>query len=171
MGDTSIFILTMKPSEFKNLVREVLKEAISDYPSISNNQSYVGKTSRGGYGHGATNDYGDVPLERDPLNDPRLTGKKPFKETVNGRVVHDKGYTFRIFSELAKGDGFDYPIDVKRGTIYLGTLRAMPNGFVVNMIETPSHEEKYISFSKDMPAYKSMLDAAKVLHSMWNTYK
>ena len=52
-----------------------------DINRISNNQVYTGKTSFGGYGHGAVSDYSDVPLERDPLNDPRLTGKKPFKES------------------------------------------------------------------------------------------
>ena len=160
----------MKPSEFKNLIREVLEDVRkSSVNRISNNQVYTGKTSFGGYGHGATNDLGDVQIVRDPLNDPRLTGKKPFKETVGGRVVHEGGYTFRIFSEQAKGDGFDYPIDVKCGTIYLGTLRAMPDGYVVVMIDTPQ-KERYVSYT-DLPPYKTMLSAAKVLHQIWSAYR
>ena len=159
----------MKRSELKILVEKILKEVRlahlakrdeSTEPSIGGSYSDQGTNVNG---------YDVTQLERDPLNDPRLTGKKPFKETVNGRVVHEGGYTFRIFSEQAKGDGFDYPIDVKRGTIYLGTLMVMPDGYVVRMIDTPQ-KERYVSYT-DLPPYKTMLSAAKVLHQIWMAYR
>lgn len=118
-----------------------------------------------GYGHNVSFDI--TAKERDPLNDPRLTGKKPFKESADGRIVHDGGYTFRIFSELAKGDGFDYPVDVKRGTIYLGTLMVMNNGYIVKTIDTPNGIVSYT----DLPPYKTPLRAAQVLHILWAAYR
>lgn len=156
------------PDDCKTPTDRNLQNEKCDVNRISNNQVYTGKTSFGGYGHGATNDYSDVQWVRDPLNDPMLTGKKPFKETVDGRVIHESGYTFEMFSELAKSDGFGYPIDVKRGTIYLGTLKTMPDGFIVSIIGSPSGP---VSYGEDMPAYKSMLKAAKVLHQIWVTYR
>ena len=136
----------------------LVKQDESTEPSIGGSYSDQGTNVNG---------YDVTQLERDPLNDPRLTGKKPFKESVDGRVVHDGGYTFRIFSELAKGDGFDYPVDVKRGTIYLGTLRVMNNGYVVRTIDTP---DGIVSYT-DLPPYKTALTAAQVLHVLWATYR
>ena len=145
-----------------------VREGKSAVSWISNNQRFDGSTALGGYSHGIP---GTDPITspRDPLTDPLLTGKKPFKETIAGRVAHEGEYSFRIFSELAKGDGFDYPIDVKYGTIYLGTLRAMPDGYLIRMIDTPQ-KERYVSYT-GMPPYKTMLSAARVLHKIWSVYR
>jgi hypothetical protein len=158
MGDTSIFILTMKRSELKILVREILNEVKSSVSRISNNQVYTGKTSFGGYGHGAVSDYSDVQLERDPLNDPRLTGKKPFKEST---------FKFKDFNWMKRGDDFGMPIDVYYGTILIGVITTEPGYYEVSLIKGPTKHDD-VPIKKDKRnQFKTKELAARAVHLMW----
>lgn len=160
--------LIYEPFDTKTPKSDV-RESSSMVSAISNNQRFCGSTALGGYSHGIMNTE-PIVSPRDPLTDPLLTGKKPFRETsLDNRTVKDGGYTFRIFSSDAKGDGFDYPIDVNYGTIYLGELRAMSDGYIVRKIDTPQ-KERYVSYT-GLPPYKTMLVAAKVLHQIWSAYR
>ena len=78
-------------------------------------------------------------------------------------------YTFQRHPEAAFGDGFNYPIDVIYGTIYLGTLVARSNGFVIQVIDTPKGQ-KPVSKSPNNN-FKSEAIAAETLHKTWLHYK
>jgi hypothetical protein len=74
-------------------------------------------------------------------------------------------FKFHSYKELATGDGFNYPIDVYYGTIFLGTLVALPNAFTIKLIDTP-HGKQGIKHTTHNE-FKSMDIAAKVLHRTW----
>ena len=78
-------------------------------------------------------------------------------------------YTFQRHQEAAMGDGFGYPIDVIYGTIYLGTLVAKPDGFVIQVIDTPKGQKPVAKSPGNK--FKSEALAAQVLHKTWLHYK
>ena len=125
--------------------------------SSSHNQVFP-PTSRAGYSHGATSDYGDVQLERDPLNDPRLTGKKPFKEST---------FKFKDFNWMKRGDGFGMPIDVYYGTILIGVITTEPGYYEVSLIKGPTKHDD-VPIKKDKKnQFKTKELAARAVHLMW----
>jgi len=110
----------------------------------------------------------DVPPERDQLTDPIYTGKKPFKggEIKEERAVTTPlNYEFRSFKWLANKDGFNYPVDVKYGTVYLGLLVAKPDGYIIKLVDTPTGKKDV----KESPRnkFKSEQLAAAALHKLW----
>lgn len=78
-------------------------------------------------------------------------------------------YRFDYFKELATGDGFNYPVDVYDNTIYLGTLVAKPNGFVIKQVDTPDGKQSVAQSSKNI--FKNANMAADVLHRTWKTFR
>ena len=74
-------------------------------------------------------------------------------------------YTFNDFKWLATNDGFNYPSDVYYGTIYIGTLIAKPDGFVIKLIDTPIGKQFINKSSRNK--FKSQIQAAGVLHKTW----
>jgi len=78
-------------------------------------------------------------------------------------------YTFTSFTELATSDGFNYPVDVKYGVIFLGTLIAKPDGYVISLISTP-HRSQSITQS-NTNKFKSLNLAAEVLHKAWKSFR
>jgi hypothetical protein len=78
-------------------------------------------------------------------------------------------YTFKNFEELATPDGFNYPIDVSYGTVYLGTIVAEPDGFVIQIVDTPKGKQNIKSSPSNK--FKSQDLAAEVLHRTWKTFR
>ncbi len=74
-------------------------------------------------------------------------------------------YTFRAFKWLSAMDGFGYPVDVYYGSIYLGILETLADGFVIRFVDTPRGKVKI----KETPnnKFKSQELAAKMLHQVW----
>lgn len=83
-------------------------------------------------------------------------------------------YNFREFKELARGDGFGYPIDVSYGTVHIGTIVAEADGFVIQSLQMPKMKVNIVSVrddSKKHVHYKTMEEAAKLLHRYWKYYR
>lgn len=78
-------------------------------------------------------------------------------------------YRFVPFKNLATGDGFNYPIDVYNGTVYLGTLIVKPDGVTIRIVDTPRGKE-IIAQSKNN-FFKTQDIAAEVLHRAWAKYR
>ena len=78
-------------------------------------------------------------------------------------------YSFHPYKELATGDGFNYPIDVHYGTIFLGTLTVKPEGFVIKLVDTP--EGKLMIHESPHNMFRSQNIAAEVLHRTWKKYR
>ena len=113
-----------------------------------------------GYSHNVSFD-DPTTMERDPLNDPELTGKM------------DEGeYRFTDFDWLANMAGFNKPTDVYYGSIYLGTIVSKPNGYIIELIDTPQGK-KTVEYKNrkgqkiDPIVFKTKDIAAKVLHKYW----
>lgn len=66
-------------------------------------------------------------------------------------------------------DGFGYPVDVHYGNIYLGILEALPDGFVIRMVDGPHGLIKIKQTPNNM--FKSQELAAKVLHRTWQSIR
>jgi len=77
-------------------------------------------------------------------------------------------YTFIPFPYLSN-TGFDYPIDVKYGTIYLGTLLTSPDGFVIHTVDTPNGKQVIKPTGNNK--FKTQNIAAQVLHKTWKMYR
>lgn len=78
-------------------------------------------------------------------------------------------YSFTEFKELAHGDGFHYPVDVRYNTIYLGSLIVNPNGYVIRMVDTPSKHEFILPSKNNL--FRTKQDAAVALHKVWKKYR
>jgi len=78
-------------------------------------------------------------------------------------------YEFETFKELATSDGFNYPIDVKYGSIFLGTLIAKPDGYIISLISTPHRNQSINQSQKNK--FKSLNLAAEVLHKAWKSFR
>ena len=78
-------------------------------------------------------------------------------------------YTFQRHPEAAMGDGFGYPTDVIYGTIYLGTLVAKPDGFVIQVLDTPKGQKSIAKSPGNI--FKTEALAAIALHRTWLFYK
>ena len=66
-------------------------------------------------------------------------------------------------------DGFNYPVDVYWGTVYLGLIEAKPDGFVIRMVDTPTGKVKIKDTHNNK--FKSQELAAKVLHRTWKVMR
>lgn len=78
-------------------------------------------------------------------------------------------YKFHAYKELATGDGFNYPVDVHYGTIYLGTLVALPHGYTIRMVDTPTGKQSIVHSLNN--EFKSLNLAAEVLHRTWKNFR
>ena len=78
-------------------------------------------------------------------------------------------YTYKYHKEAATGDGFNYPVDVYYGTIHLGTLVALPDGFEIRMVPTPIKNQAI----KQTPdnKFKSVEIAARAIHKVWKHFR
>jgi hypothetical protein len=78
-------------------------------------------------------------------------------------------YKFKDFKWMANMSGFNYPIDVHYGTIFLGTLVAKAEGFIIKMVDTP--QGKLFINESSHNLFRSQNLAAAVLHRTWKTYR
>ena len=78
-------------------------------------------------------------------------------------------YKFHAFKELADRDGFNYPVDVHYGSIYLGTLVALPGGYTIKQVDTPKGAQTI--FYSEHNEFKSLNIAAEVLHRTWKNFR
>lgn len=78
-------------------------------------------------------------------------------------------YRFEEFKWLATTDGFNYPVDVYYGTIYLGLIETKPNGFVIRIVDTPTGKQNIKQTPNNL--FKSQNLAAKVLHRTWKVMR
>lgn len=75
-------------------------------------------------------------------------------------------YRFHSFKYLADRQGFNYPIDVSYGTVYIGTIIAEPDGFIIKFVDTPTGKQ-FINKDSKKNKFKSQNHAAEVLHNTW----
>lgn len=66
---------------------------------------------------------------------------------------------------MADKSGFNYPIDVYFGDLYLGTLVVKPEGYVIKLIDTPTG--KRAPSQDGVNLFRGKKDAVNVLHRMW----
>lgn len=78
-------------------------------------------------------------------------------------------YTFHAYKELATSDGFNYPVDVKYGNTYIGTLEVKPHGVAIMMVDRPIG--KIIIPLHPKLTFKTQEIAAKNLHHLWKVYR
>lgn len=78
-------------------------------------------------------------------------------------------YTFDTFKNLATGDGFNYPIDVRVGQTYIGTVEVKPDGVAIRIIDTPKGK-KHIPVHPKL-TFKTQQIAAEKLHHLWKVYR
>jgi hypothetical protein len=83
--------------------------------------------------------------------------------------LNKSGYRFDTFPELATADGFNYPVDVYFGTLYLGTLTARPNGFVIHQFDSPTGKKSVVQSPTNL--FRSKNIAASALHHTWKHYR
>ena len=107
-----------------------------------------------GYSHNVSFDI--TKKERDPLTDPLLTGK------MNETKIKFK---YKDHDWLALASGFRKPTDVFYGTILLGVIESVPDGYVILTVDSP----KGMTAIKKSPQnhFKTKDDAAKTLHQTW----
>jgi len=78
-------------------------------------------------------------------------------------------YRFDAFKWLATMDGFNYPVDVYYGTVYLGTIEAKPDGFTIKIVDTPTGKQSIKQSNKNK--FRSQNLAAKILHRTWKVLR
>jgi hypothetical protein len=78
-------------------------------------------------------------------------------------------FKFHAYKELAAADGFNYPVDVHWGTIFLGTLMVLPQGYTIKLIDTPQGKQPILHSKNN--EFKSLNIAAEVLHRTWKQYR
>jgi hypothetical protein len=111
-----------------------------------------------GYSHNVS--FNDYSKERDPLNDPILTGR-----------MNEGKYKFEEFAWLANpGTGFDRPYDVYHGTILMGVIISKPDGYVVWSAIGPDGMGVNIQQSPKNK-FRTKEDAAKILHLTWSSLR
>ena len=115
----------------------------------------MGESHGLGYSHNSTSDYSDVPLARDPLNDPLLTGKI------------QENYRFDDFPEYSNMSGFGMPTDVYNNTVLLGVIESQPDGYVILTVKGPSDNDKRVR-ETPLNKFKTKLEAAEKLHELWS---
>lgn len=79
--------------------------------------------------------------------------------------VKNTSYKFDEFRWLGRGDGFGIPVDVRYGTVYLGLIESIPDGYVIQMVDTPQGKQKIKQGGRNK--FKTKQDAAETLHKAW----
>ena len=74
-------------------------------------------------------------------------------------------YKFDEFKWLGRMDGFGVPVDVRYGTVYLGLIESTPDGYVIQMVDTPQGKQKIKQGGENK--FKTKQDAAETLHKAW----
>ena len=105
-----------------------------------------------GYSHNVSFD--DYKKQRDPLNDPDLTGK--IKES----------YKFTDYEFVADREGFNVPTDVRYNTLFLGVITSKPEGYEISMVCGP-HKNILTTSKTKQRKFKTKNEAALMLHKMW----
>lgn len=78
-------------------------------------------------------------------------------------------YKFHEFKWLANMAGFGMPVDVSYGTIYLGLIESTPDGYVIQMVDTPKGKQKIKQGGKNK--FKTKQAAAETLHKTWSVLR
>lgn len=78
-------------------------------------------------------------------------------------------YRYEEFKGEATPDGFNYRVDVRYGTIFLGTLLVKPDGYTISLIDTPKGKFKVNQSPRNK--FKTKEIAAQVLHRTWKMYR
>jgi len=66
---------------------------------------------------------------------------------------------------MADQSGFNYPIDVYFGDVYLGTLVVKPAGYEIKLVDTPSGKKAPNPGGQNF--FRGKKTAVQVLHRMW----
>ena len=88
------------------------------------------------------------------------------------KEISEGEYRFADFDWLSNMAGFNKPTDVYYGSIYLGTIVSKPNGYVIELIDTPQGQRTVEYKNRkgqkiDPLVFKTKDIAAKVLHTYW----
>jgi hypothetical protein len=80
-------------------------------------------------------------------------------------IYTDMAYRFQEFEWLKDRDGFNYPVDVFEGSVYLGTLVCLNDGYHIDIVFTPHSKSRILK--TDSNKFKTKEEAAKMLHWVW----
>lgn len=61
--------------------------------------------------------------------------------------------------------GFGVPTDVYYGTVYLGLIESKPDGYVIQMVDTPKGKQRIKQGGQNL--FKTKEHAAEILHKTW----
>ena len=78
-------------------------------------------------------------------------------------------YKFDEFKWLSNMADFGVPVDVSYGTIYLGLIESTPDGYVIQMVDTPEGKKCIKQGGKNK--FKTKQQAAKTLHNAWLVFR
>lgn len=96
--------------------------------------------------------------------------KKLIESIIREIDVEDIGkYTFHDFGWIHNMAGFGVPSDVKYGSVYLGTIESVEDGYKIVLIDTPHGNKKFPNNEKNKFKTKNL--AAEFLHKAWLFYK
>jgi hypothetical protein len=84
-------------------------------------------------------------------------------------ISENTSYKFDEFKWLANMAGFGMPVDVSYGTIYLGLIESTPDGYVIQMVDTPKGKQKIKQGGKNK--FKTKQAAAETLHKTWSVLR
>lgn len=87
------------------------------------------------------------------------------KEKNSIKESTDMNYKFDEFKWLGNMAGFGVPVDVSYGAIYLGLIESTPDGYVIQMVDTPKGKQKIRQGGTNK--FKTKQDAAETLHKAW----
>jgi len=74
-------------------------------------------------------------------------------------------YRFDDFKWLGNMAGFGVPTDVYYGTVYLGLIESKPDGYVIQMVDTPKGKQRIKQGGQNL--FKTKEHAAEILHKTW----
>jgi hypothetical protein len=84
-------------------------------------------------------------------------------------ISENTSYKFDEFKWLANMAGFGMPVDVYYGTIYLGLIESTPDGYVIQMVDTPQGKQRIKQGGKNK--FKTKQRAAEILHKTWKVLR
>lgn len=74
-------------------------------------------------------------------------------------------YRFDDFKWLGNMAGFGVPTDVYYGSVYLGLIESKPDGYVIQMVDTPKGKQRIKQGGQNL--FKTKEHAAEILHKSW----
>lgn len=176
MARTQIFIVVKKYQLF-NLIKEIIEEYTT--PTCNNCGEDADYFLHGSwvclkcYPHGKWNTQEFRKKRERRLKshlDPHSNvNRKKWMDGTGGFMESKKangGFKFTDYKWMSTMAGFNYPVDVHYGTVYLGILFAEQDGYVIDRVSLPNGGMKQVQRG-GINKFKSANLAAEALHRLW----